>query len=56
LFFEEHGYSSGNLSPCSYGHMVGLKEFFMSLKEERPKLSQGATLSLGEKPLSCFKE
>jgi len=36
--------------------MVGFREFFMSPKEKRPKLSQGATFSLGEKPLNCFKE
>jgi len=56
LFFEEHGCFLGNLSPCSYGHMVGPREFFLSPKEKGLKLSQEATLSLGKKPTSCFKE
>jgi hypothetical protein len=38
-----------NLSFCSPRHMVGLKEFFMSLEEKWPKLPQAITVSFGEK-------
>jgi hypothetical protein len=38
-----------NLSPYSLGHMVGPREFFMSLKEKGLKLFQRATMFPREK-------